>query len=183
MSRIGKRPIKLLEGISVAKDNNFVVVSLGNEKKKIKLLPGIEISIKPDELTLSNMLKNKESSSYHGLIARSIQNAQNDLKNGIKKELEIVGTGYRAKVEGNNLILTVGYSHDIVKNIPEGVNVEVKKNDISVSGTDRQIVGELAANIRKVRPPEVYKGKGIKYKDEIIKKKAGKAAQAVGSGA
>lgn len=183
MSRIGKRPIKILEGIKIEKNNDKVLVSSGDSKREIKILPNIKIDIRDDKVLVTRDKEDKQTVSYHGLIGRSIENAQNDLKRGVKKELEIIGTGYRAKVEGDKLVLTVGYSHDINKTIPEGVKVEVKKNDIIIEGNNKQIVGEFAANIRDVRPPEVYKGKGIKYKEELIKKKAGKAAQAVGTGA
>ncbi len=183
MSRVGIRPIKIEEGISVTKDGDKVVVSSGNLKKEIDILPGIDVAINSDIVQVTRTKEDKQTASYHGLIARLISNAITDMKNGVKIVLEIVGTGYRAKVEGNKIVLSMGYSHDIDKEIPEGIKVEVKKNDIIIDGNDRREMGEFAANIREVRPPEVYKGKGIKFKDEIIKKKAGKAAQAVGGGA
>ena len=171
MSRVGIRPIKIEEGIKVEKSDNKIIVSSGSLKKEIDILPGIEVKISSDTVQVSRTREDKQTASYHGLIARLISNAISDIKNGVKIEMEIVGTGYRAKVEGNKLILTMGYSHDVDKVIPEGMKVEVKKNDITIEGNDRRGVGEFAANVRGVRPPEVYKGKGIKYKEEIIKKK------------
>jgi len=182
MSRVGIRPIKIEDGVTVSKDGNKVVVSSGNFEAEIDILPGIDVSIASDLIQVTRAKEDKQTASYHGLVARLIRNAITDIKNGVKIVLEIVGTGYRAKTEGNKLVLSVGYSHDIEKEIPKGIKVEVKKNDIIIEGNDRREMGEFAANVRKVRPPEVYKGKGIKFKDEIIKKKAGKAAQAVGGG-
>ncbi len=183
MSRIGKRPIKIEEGISVEKSDNKVVVSSGDISQEIDILSKIEVNIADGFVQVSREADDKQTMSYHGLIARLISNAITDIKNGVKIEMEIVGTGYRAKMEDNKLVMSMGYSHDVEKEVPEGLKVEVKKNDIIVEGNDRRLAGEFAAKVREVRPPEVYKGKGIKYKDELIKKKAGKAAQAVGGGA
>ena len=183
MSRVGIRPIKIEEGIIVEKSDNKILVSFGEKKQEIKILPGIQVEIVVAEIRVKRTNDDKQTASYHGLVARLIRNAISDLKDGVKIEMEIVGTGYRARVEGNKMILTMGYSHDIEKVIPSGIKVEVKKNDITIEGSDRELVGEFVAKVREVRPPEVYKGKGLKFKDEIIKKKDGKAAQAVGGGA
>ncbi len=182
MSRIGKRPIKILEGINLEKKDNKVIISSGDKFSQVDILSGIDVNISDDSVLVTRNNDDKQTTSYHGLIARLIANAITDIKNGVKIELEIIGTGYRAKTEGDKLILTVGYSHDIEKVAPKGTKIDVKKNIITIEGSDRQVVGEFAAKIRETRPPEVYKGKGIKYKDEFIKKKAGKAAQVVGSG-
>jgi len=183
MSRVGIRPIKIEEGVKIEKIDNKILVSSGDKKQEIIILPGIEIEIGSSEVRVRRSNNEKQTASYHGLTARLIRNAISDIKNGVKIEMEIVGTGYRAKVEGDKLILTMGYSHDVERKIPQGMKVEIKKNNIIIEGSNRIIAGEFVAKVREVRPPEVYKGKGIKFKDETIKKKDGKAAQAVGGGA
>lgn len=178
MSRIGVRPIKVKEGIKIEITPHKVVVFSNQKETELRI---------PEELTASfdkgNIyIKRKEESikarSLHGLYARLIQNLLIGADGGFTKELEFKGTGYRVAVEGSNVLLNMGYSHEIKINIPTEITVTVKKNIISITGSDKQKVGNLASIIRAVRPPEVYKGKGIKYKDEFIKRKAGKKAAA-----
>lgn len=180
MSRAGNRPIKIDEGVKVTIDSDKVSVVAEKGTLHINMLPGINVKETDGSIIVTRNSDEPKMRAKHGLIARLIRNAIVDLKTGVKKELEFVGTGYRVKVEGEKLILTMGYSHDIELQIPNGITTTVKKNNITVEGIDRARVGEFAANVRGVRPPEVYKGKGIKYADEQIRRKAGKAAQAVG---
>lgn len=182
MSRIGKKPIKILEGMKVNMSNNLLRIESNSNQLEIRLPEEISVEISSDKVILKPKDDSLASKSLHGLMARLIGNAIYDLKNGVSIKLNFKGSGYRARVENNQLILNMGYSHEIKLEIPKGINVSVAKNVISVEGFSRQQVSELAAKIRRVRPPEVYKGKGIKYFDEEIRKKAGKAAQTVGKG-
>ena len=180
MSRAGNRPIKIEEGVNVTIENGEVRVSTDKGNLNVKILDGINVKNVDGHIVVTRMSEEPEMRAKHGLVARLIRNAIIDLKDGVKKELEFVGTGYRVKTEGEKIVFTMGYSHDIELAIPKDIAVAVKKNNITIEGSDRAQVGEFAAKVRGVRPPEVYKGKGIKYADEQIKRKAGKAAQAVG---
>lgn len=177
MSRVGKRPIQFGSKINVANNDGNIVISSNNQTIKYNLPKELNIDIKDTYIEITRKKDDKMSRAMHGLYARLINNAIVGLQEGIKKTLSFKGTGYRAKVESGKLILNMGYSHEIQLSIPEGLNVSVVKNSINVEGFDAQIVGNFSATIREVRRPEVYKGKGIKYENEIIKRKDGKAAQ------
>lgn len=177
MSRIGNRPIKINEGIFVSVDSNDVKVKSDKGQLNFVLPKGISADIEDDQILVKKTSDDKNTRSLHGLSARIIGNMINDSKDGVKKILDFKGTGYRAKVENNAIVLNMGYSHAIYLQIPNEININIVKNKITVEGIDRNIVGQFAASIRAVRPPEVYKGKGIRYDTEFIKKKAGKAAQ------
>ena len=180
MSRIAKRPLKIEEGINASYEEG--VLNLKSVKGQINIsIPSI-ISLEQSNniIWLKRGGNDPKSKSLHGLSYRLVNNAIYDLSQGVKKEMVFKGTGYRAKVENNNLIMSMGYSHPIELIIPDGISVTAVKNSIILDGYDRQQVGQFAAIIRNVRPPEPYKGKGIIFKGEIIKKKAGKAAQTVG---
>lgn len=176
MSRIGKKPIKIEDGVKVAIDGKKVLASFGENKTEIVMPNIIDAKIEKNMILIARVNDSKEARSMHGLFAILIKNAITGVKNGFVKELTFTGTGYRVSVDGNEVILYMGYSHETRITITKGLTVTVKKNTISVSGINKGDVGELAAKIREVRPPEVYKGKGIKYKDETIKRKAGKKA-------
>lgn len=178
MSRIGIRPIKIDEGVSAEITSAKAVFTCGQNKLEVVIPSKIEVKNEDGNIFVTRKENSKEARSLHGLIARLIKNAITGVKDGFIKELNFVGTGYRAAVNGEEIALNMGYSHEIKFVIPDGIKVEVKKNNIIVSGTDKSAVGAFAAIIREVRPPEVYKGKGIKYKDEHIKRKAGKKASA-----
>ncbi len=180
MSRAGNRPIKIDEGVKVTIDSDKVNVVAEKGSLGIKILPGIVVKEVDGNVVVTRNSDEPDLRAKHGLIARLIKNAIEDLKNGVKKDLEFVGTGYRAKTKNEILVLTMGYSHDIELQIPKDMTATVKKNTITIEGSSRADVGEFAAKVREVRPPEVYKGKGIKYAGEQIKRKAGKAAQAAG---
>lgn len=180
MSRLGKRPIKINDGVTVNIENGRVLLSGSKGERTIDFPEVIKVTKDGDNLIVDRTGNKNYEKSQHGLIARLLIGAIEDLSNGAKKELEFKGTGYRVKAENGKVFLNMGYSHEIVLEIPEGVTVDVVKNSIIVEGSNRVIVGEFAAKIREVRPPEVYKGKGIKYKEETIRRKAGKTAQSAG---
>jgi len=176
MSRIGKRPISLPEGVQVEITPTRVKISSGTNNAEVKIPAVLSVKNEKDALIVERSSESKEARSLHGLTSRLIKNAIIGVKDGFTKELEFNGTGYRVAVNGNEVVLNMGYSHEIHLEIPEGLSAAVKKNIISVSGIDKQAVGQFAARIREVRGPEVYKGKGIKYRDEMIRRKAGKKA-------
>lgn len=176
MSRIGKRPITIPEGVTVEITSTKIEAISGSIKQSVKLLPGFKVEKFDNTIIINRPDDTIISKAQHGLIARLTNNMFIGIKDGFTKELEFNGTGYRVAVNGNEVLLNMGYSHEIKLVIPEGIEVVIKKNKISVSGIDKQAVGQFAARIREVRKPEVYKGKGIKYKDELIKRKAGKKA-------
>jgi large subunit ribosomal protein L6 len=182
MSRIGKKPILIPKGVEVKIDKNFVIVKGAKGELSFKIHPRVEIMIEGSEINIK--VKNpeiKEDKALWGLYGSVIKNMIFGVTNGFSKKLEINGVGYRAQVSGEKLTLNVGFSHPVEFTIPKGAAIAVDKNVISVSGLDKQLVGETAARIRAIRPPEPYKGKGIKYIDEIIRRKAGKAAKAAGA--
>jgi large subunit ribosomal protein L6 len=141
-----------------------------------KLPRGIEVSVTENVINVTTKGKSKSDTSNHGTIRALINNDVKGVTVGWSRQLELVGTGFRAEVQGKTLVLTVGFSHTVKIEAPEGVTFKVEKLLITVEGYDREVVGQVAANIRGVRPPEPYKGKGIKYTDEVIRRKAGKAA-------
>lgn len=179
MSKIGRLAIKIPEGVSLETNGAILTVS-GPKGTLTKVLPkGIEIQIKDGQV----YLRPKDpslSGSIYGTSRALVANMVRGVKEGWIKELELVGTGFRAEVSGNTLILTVGYSHPVKIEAPEGITFRVEKTQVTVEGVDRELVGKVAAEIRKARPPEPYKGKGIRYKEEVIRKKVGKAAKTEG---
>ncbi|MCD6654038.1 MAG: 50S ribosomal protein L6 [Sulfurovum sp.] len=176
MSRIGKRPVTVAGGIEVSLDGTTLVAKKGNLEKRLETYGRVGISIDGNEVTFSRVGDDKQDSAFWGTYRALFDNIIIGLDQGFKKSLEINGVGYRAAVEGNALKLQLGYSHDILYPIPAGVDISVEKNVISISGTDKQVIGQVAAEIREFRPPEPYKGKGVKYSDETIIRKAGKSA-------
>ncbi len=184
MSRIGKKPILIPKGVEVKIDKNCFFVKGPKGELNFEIHPSIEIMTKENEISVK--VKNpeiKENKALWGLYGSVIKNMILGVTNGFLKKLEINGVGYKAQLSGEKLILNVGFSHPVEFAIPKGITITVDKNVISISGIDKQLVGETAARIRAIRPPEPYKGKGIKYVDEIIRRKAGKAAKATGTGA
>ncbi|MCX6808735.1 MAG: 50S ribosomal protein L6 [Candidatus Berkelbacteria bacterium] len=176
MSKIGKRPVKIEEGVEVTNDQGILTVKNGEKVLTMPIPRETEIAINADNVTVTRINDSKIAKSMHGLIARLINNMIIGVKNGFTKELTFMGTGYRASVQGTDLILTMGYSHDVKLVIPTDLEVKVVKNSILITGINKATVGQFAAIVREVRPPEVYKGKGIKYKEEHIRRKAGKTA-------
>ncbi|MEA2088806.1 MAG: 50S ribosomal protein L6 [Patescibacteria group bacterium] len=179
MSRIGKQPIKILEGVEI-KISNDNIVSAKNQKGelKVQIHSDVKVEKKDDEIIVSIQdLENNKQKALWGLSRTLIFNMIEGLTKCFEKKLEVNGVGYRVALAGNKLVLNVGYSHPAEFEVPEGINITVKGNLITINGIDKQLVGEVSARIRKIRKPEPYKGKGIKYIDETIRRKAGKAAK------
>jgi len=176
MSRIGKRPVTVPSGIEVSLDGTTLVAKKGNLEKRLETHGRVGINIDGSEVTFTRVGDEKQDAAFWGTYRALFNNIMVGLDKGYSKSLEINGVGYRAAVEGKTLKLQLGFSHDVIFPIPEGLDIKVDKNIITVSGTDKQAVGQAAAEIRAYRPPEPYKGKGVKYTDEVIIRKAGKAA-------
>ena len=178
MSRIGKRPISIPNKVSVAIDNQQVAIK-GPKGELSRVLPaGITIEQEGENLLVLRQSEARSLRQLHGLSRTLVANMVEGVSQGFQKRLEIQGVGYRARVDGRNLVLNVGYSHEVKIEPPPGIQMAVEGNvNITVSGIDKELVGNLAAKIRDVRPPEVYKGKGIRYAGEVVRRKAGKAGK------
>lgn len=177
MSRIGKKPVTVLNGIDVSVDGTALVAKKGKLEKRLETHGRVGISIDGSEVTFTRVGESKESSAFWGTYRALFANIIEGLDKGFEKSLEINGVGYRAAVQGKVLNLQLGFSHPVEYAIPEGLDVTVTKNIITLKGSDKQVVGQAAAEIRSFRPPEPYKGKGVKYTDETIIRKAGKSAK------
>ena len=179
MSRIGKQPIAIPAGVTVdLKADNLITVKGPKGTLTRKLVPNVTINVETSEITVTRPNDLKQNRALHGLTRTLIFNMVEGVTNGYTKVLEINGVGYRAAKTGNKLNLTLGYSHPVDMEDPEGITTTVEgTNKIIVTGIDKQLVGQYAATIRTKRPPEPYKGKGIKYSDEVIRRKAGKAGK------
>jgi large subunit ribosomal protein L6 len=179
MSRIGKAPIGLPAGVDVSYDDNTVVVKGPKGTLSQDLDPRISVAIDDGVLTVTRENDEREARALHGLSRALIANMVIGVSDGYSKELQAVGVGYRGALKGKTLELQVGYSHPVVIEAPDGITFEVPEpTRFIISGIDKQLVGQVAANIRAVRPPEPYKGKGIRYVDEYVRRKAGKAGAA-----
>ena len=177
MSRIGNRKIVIPEGVSVTEENNVVTVKGKLGELSLELPKVISMEIDGNDILLKRSNDEKFTKALHGTANANITNMIKGVTEGYKKNLEIVGVGYRFNMKGNDLVISAGYSHPVEMKVPDGIKVEVISNtELSVSGISKELVGEYAANIRKVREPEPYKGKGIRYKDEYIRRKEGKKA-------
>ncbi|MEW8976858.1 MAG: 50S ribosomal protein L6 [Symbiobacterium sp.] len=178
MSRIGRTPIPIPAGVEVTIDGSVVRVKGPKGELTRKFHPDMSISIENGALHVSRPSDEREHKALHGLTRTLIANMVEGVTKGYSKALELVGTGYRAAKTGQTLTLTVGYSHPVVFNPPQGIEFQVPApNQIIVSGIDKELVGQIAANIRAVRPPEPYLGKGIKYVGEHIRRKEGKTGK------
>ncbi len=177
MSRIGKQPVKLANGLEAKLEGNKLIIKKGQDTKEIDTKGVVKVNIEGDTITFEPINENKFSKAMWGTVRALANNAIIGLTKGFEKKLEINGVGYRAAVKGNVLELQLGFSHPINYEIPTGITVTVEKNIITVKGTDKQQVGQVAAEIRSFRKPEPYKGKGVKYVDERIIRKAGKTAK------
>ncbi len=177
MSRIGKKPVSIPQGIKVDIKDRVLTVKGPKGELSINIHPDIDVKIENEEITVTRKSDEKRVRALHGLHRALINNLVIGVKDGFTKKLEIVGVGYRAEMKGNKLQLSLGYSHPILFVPPADIKVEASTpNNIVVSGINKELVGMVAAKIRSFRPPEPYKGKGIKYEGEIIRRKAGKAA-------
>ena len=176
MSRIGKKPIPIPEKVKVEVSGGNVSVEGPRGKLSLRLHPSMMVKAEARQLVCVRPSDNKLHRSLHGLTRTLVANMIEGVTKGFEKRLEMIGVGYRASLQGRNLTLMLGYSHPIVFPLPEGIKVGVEnQNLLTVSGADKQQVGEVAAKIRSLRPPEPYKGKGVKYVTERIRRKAGKA--------
>ncbi len=176
MSRVGKEPVAIPSGIEVKVEGTEIVAKKGNTEKRLETHGRVNIEVKENEVVLTRNGEDKQSSAYWGTYRSLLNNIMIGLDKGFTKSLEINGVGYRAAVSGKTLELQLGFSHPVNYTIPEGLEVKVEKNIITITGTEKQAVGQAAAEIRAFRPPEPYKGKGVKYTDEVIIRKAGKTA-------
>ncbi len=175
MSRIGNRIITIPEGVTVENVDNVVTVKGPKGILTQPMLKDITMKVEGNELTFARA--NESAKAMHGTMNALVENMIIGVTNGYEKGLEIVGVGYRFNVQGKKLVINAGYSHPVEMEVPEGLTVEsVSNTEITVKGINKMLVGEFAANIRKVRQPEPYKGKGIRYKDEHIRRKEGKKA-------
>lgn len=176
MSRVGNTPIEIPAGVTVKLEGRAVAVSGRKGECDLILPPVLRAELAEKSLKVIREAEDKRSRSLHGLYARLISNMVTGVSRGFEKKLEVVGVGYRAEMEGKTLVLQIGFSHPVRYEPMEGIEISIEgKSVIVIKGTDRQKVGETAARIRKYRPPEPYKGKGIKYLGEYIKRKAGKS--------
>ncbi|GAV24659.1 50S ribosomal protein L6 [Carboxydothermus islandicus] len=175
MSRIGRKPIPVPQGVEVKVEGNTVTVKGPKGSLTREFHPDMKITFDGSQILVERPSDEKEHKALHGLTRTLINNMIVGVTSGYQKSLELVGVGYRAAKQGRKLVLTVGYSHPVEMDPPEGIEVEVPaQNQIIVKGIDKELVGNFAATIRAVREPEPYKGKGIKYTDEVIRRKAGK---------
>lgn len=176
MSRIGKAPVAIPSGVTVSV-GDAIVVKGPNGQLTQAIVDHVAVQVANNEVVVTRANNSKPARGNHGLMRALVQNMVTGVSKGFTKTLEVRGTGYRAEMRGKNLVLNLGYSHPIDYPVPEGIEVAVDKaNNITVSGFDKQLVGQVAANIRKYREPDHYKGKGVRYKDEYVRIKAGKTA-------
>ena len=175
MSRIGKKPIPIPKGVTVKVADDAVEVQGPKGKLRQPLRPGIVFAQEDGNLVARCGSADPDLGKYHGLARSLVANAVAGVTDGFKKELDIVGVGYRAEVKGKQVVFALGYSHAVVFDIPVGIDIAIdKQTHITVTGIDRQAVGQVAANIRRLRKPDPYKQKGVRYTGEVLKKKAGK---------
>lgn len=178
MSRIGKKPITIPAGVEVKVNGNEVTVKGPKGELKNTFNADMAIAVEGNEITVTRPTDNKEHRALHGLTRTLIANMVEGVANGYSKTLEVNGVGYRVQKQGKNLVMNLGFSHQVIVEEVPGITIEVPSpNQIVISGADKQQVGQFAAEVREKRPPEPYKGKGIKYADEHIRRKEGKAAK------
>lgn len=178
MSRIGKKPIQLPQGVTVTKNGRLVNVKGPKGELVKEIVPETDIMVDGNVLTVKTISSSRRVPALWGLSRALLQNMVTGVTSGFEKKLEIEGVGYKAVAEGPNLSFSLGLSHPVKFPAPTGITLAIEKSVITVSGTDRELVGETAARIRRLKPPEPYKGKGIRYMGEVIRRKAGKKASA-----
>ena len=174
MSRVGNSVIIIPEGVKVENNTQHLLVTGPNAKLSVDICEEINIKIQDNNLSVSRNGEDKVSKAMHGTTRQLISNAVEGVTNGFSKHLEIIGVGYNAKSQNNRVILQLGFSHDIIFDLPEGIEAVAQKGELEIKGMDKQLVGQVAAKIRSLRKPEPYKGKGIRYKDEYVRSKQGK---------
>lgn len=180
MSRIGRKIIQIPQGVDVTISETFVAIKGPKGSLSVALHPHVKASLSPERVLTVDVAdhENIEDRALWGLFRKLIANAVEGVQKPFEVKLEFIGVGYRVATSGNKVTMEVGYSHPVDFPLPEGISATVDKNTLTITGIDKQLVGEIAARIRRIRPPEPYKGKGIKYADEVIRRKAGKAAKA-----
>lgn len=177
MSRIGKKIIQFDQNIKVQVQDSAVLLSNPKGEIKVDLPQGIKVTVTGDQISVEAIDQQRQTKAFHGLVRSLIQNAVIGLTTGYKKTLKLVGTGYRVQAKGKDLSLALGFSHTIEFAAPAGVTFKVEGNNIiRIDGVNKQIVGQVAAEIRALRTPDAYKGKGVRYEDEVVKLKPGKTA-------
>jgi large subunit ribosomal protein L6 len=177
VSRVGKTPVPIPSGVTISLEGNLVSAKGPKGELSVKLHPDLKVSVQDDHITVQRANDSKPQRSLHGLSRTLVANIVEGVDKGYEKRLEIVGVGYRAEIRGKSLLLSLGYSHQIAFKAPEDVKVTTEGNNvILVRGIDKALVGQIAAKIRSLKPPEPYKGKGIRYGGEAVRKKAGKTA-------
>jgi len=174
MSRVGNSIITIPEGVKIENNTQHLLVTGPNGKLSVDICEEVNIKIEDNNLSVSRNAEDKVSRSMHGTTRQLISNAVEGVTNGFSKHLEIIGVGYNAKSQNNRVILQLGFSHDIIFDLPEGIEAVAQKGELEIKGMDKQLVGQVAAKIRSLRKPEPYKGKGIRYKDEYVRSKQGK---------
>lgn len=177
MSRIGKLPIAIPAGVTITVDPDFITAKGPKGELKQFTMPEVEVKVDGDQVIVTRKDESKPAKSHHGLMRTLINNMVTGVTQGFDKKLEVNGVGFRVNGGGQNLEMALGYSHPVKYTAPDGINITVEKMNITVSGINKQQVGQVAAEIRALRKPEPYKGKGIKYADEVILRKAGKAGK------
>lgn len=181
MSRIGKLPVAIPAGVKVAVEGNAVRLEGPKGKLHASVPSGVDVKVEGNLLRIERQTEDRKIRALHGLTRKLIANMTQGVSQGFTRVLDINGVGYRAEVKGQEIHMTLGYSHPVVFPLPAGITAAVERQVIiTLSSADRQVLGETAAKIRSLRPPEPYKGKGIKYREEVIKRKAGKAVGSAG---
>ena len=176
MSRVGRKPVAIPSGVSVTSKDGVIEVKGPKGTLRAPLQGAVKVDVAANEVTFGRPDDLPPTRALHGLARATVQNMVVGVTTGFVRELEIQGTGYRAEVKGKSLNLTVGFSHPVEMAIPDGLKVSVAENKIKIEGANRHQVGQFASNVREVKPPEPYKGKGIRYVDEQVRRKVGKAA-------
>lgn len=174
MSRIGKLPVEIPSGVTITVDGELIKVSGPKGNLEAAKLPQVDVAIEGSVLTVTRRSDEKISRAQHGLMRALINNMVVGVTKGFEKKLEVNGVGYKVALQGNKLVLNLGFSHPIEYTAPEGITIAVDKMNIAITGINKQQVGQVAADIRKFKKPEPYKGKGIKYEGEYVIRKAGK---------
>jgi len=177
MSRVGKLPIQIPSGVTITVDPDFVTVAGTKGTLKQFTMPGVTVSVEDNQVVVTRANDEPKVRAKHGLMRALVNNMVVGVSQGFSKKLEINGVGFRVMLQGSDLKFNLGFSHDVIYKLPEGITATVEQNTITVTGVSKQQVGQVAAEIRALKKPEPYKGKGIKYADEVIIRKSGKSGK------
>ena len=181
MSKIAKKPVQITQGVQVIIENSEIKVSGPKGNLVFKIPEGINVKVEDGRVIVARRNETDEAKALSGLTRANTANMIKGVTEGFSKKLELAGVGYRAQASENTLTLSVGYSHPVIITADPSITFSIEENVITVSGSDKTLVGDTAAKVRSIRPPEPYKGKGIKYQGEYIRRKVGKAAKAIGA--